>query len=82
MFGLSQFTVLQDDKLRVFLCGAHSTGKSTLLSDLRPMLRMIPVSEVARKLIQVTDTLIIIAGCLNKFFYHQRWIFNDLLVNE
>ncbi|XP_035673971.1 uncharacterized protein LOC118414202 [Branchiostoma floridae] len=40
------------DILRVFLCGAHSTGKTTLLNDLSQAVRIHGEPEVARKVIQ------------------------------
>ncbi|CAH1258238.1 Hypp1979 [Branchiostoma lanceolatum] len=40
------------DILRVFLCGAHSTGKTTLLTDLGKAVRIHGEPEVARKVIK------------------------------
>lgn len=38
--------------LRIYICGAHSTGKTTLLNDLKPHLKINFVEEVARNIIQ------------------------------
>ena len=37
---------------KVYICGAHSTGKTTLLHDLKPYLKNIKLEEeIARKII-------------------------------
>ncbi|XP_045215469.1 uncharacterized protein LOC123565739 [Mercenaria mercenaria] len=44
---------LRDDTVRIYICGPHSTGKTTLLNDLRPYLGNIKVvEEVARDIIK------------------------------
>ncbi|XP_045158352.2 uncharacterized protein LOC123524320 [Mercenaria mercenaria] len=44
---------LGDDILRIYICGPHSTGKTTLLKDLRPHIGNIKiVEEVARGIIK------------------------------
>ena len=44
---------LESDILRIYICGPHSTGKTTLVNDLRPHLGDITiVEEVARGIIK------------------------------
>ena len=38
--------------IRVFFCGAHSTGKTTLLNDVCKIVDIHPVAEVARQVIR------------------------------
>ena len=44
------------EKLRVFICGTHSTGKTTLLHDVEQQVNITAVPEVARQLIKVLFT--------------------------
>ncbi|KAL4220913.1 hypothetical protein ACF0H5_019179 [Mactra antiquata] len=44
---------INDNILRIYICGPHSTGKTTLLNDLRPYLNNIKVAEeLARGIIK------------------------------
>lgn len=45
--------IKQNDVIRIYICGPHSTGKTTLLNDLKPHLGSIKiVDEVARGIIK------------------------------
>ena len=38
--------------LRLFICGAHSTGKTTLLRELSKITTLFPINEVAREVME------------------------------
>ena len=59
MFVMIHYFQETPAKLRVFFCGAHSTGKTTLLHDVEKLVRIKAIPEVARQLIKVKSIFVL-----------------------